>query len=130
MGEALSDAIEALLRNESEPAVSQLVEVEIISALARRVRMSEISLEDAQAIVDRFQTDLDSGFYTRLALEPAHYDMARDWLSRFETSLRTLDALHLAVAASNSIPLITANEGLAESTQAFRIDVQILRPLT
>ncbi|XGV94473.1 MAG: type II toxin-antitoxin system VapC family toxin [Leptolyngbya sp. BL-A-14] len=126
--EALSHAIEVLLQRESEPAVSQLVEVELVSALARRVRMTEISLVEARTIADRFQTDLDSGFYTRLTLEAVHYNMARDWLNRFETPLRTLDALHLAVAASNAIPLITADERLAESAQALGIDVQILRP--
>ncbi|MBN4003799.1 MAG: hypothetical protein HWQ58_19155 [Nostoc sp. LPT] len=49
--------------------MSQLVEVELVSALSRRVRMQEISQQDAIAIVERFQADLDSGFYTQIAVE-------------------------------------------------------------
>ena len=127
--EALSDAVEELLRSETDLGISQLVEVELFSALSRRVRMREISSEEARAIAERFQTDLTNGFYIQLALEPGHYNRARDWISHFETPLRTLDALHLAVAASNDIPLLTADEALAESAESLGVEVQILRPL-
>jgi uncharacterized protein len=76
--EALSDAVEELLFNEAEVGLSQLVEVELVSALSRRVRMREISQEDAIAIVERFQSDLDSGFYTQIAVETVHYNLARE----------------------------------------------------
>lgn len=126
--EALSDAIEDLLSHEeSKPAVSQLVEVELVSALSRRVRIKEISQEQAKAIVQQFQIDLDADLYVRLTLEAIHYQMARDWMSQFDTVLRTLDALHLAVAASNKILLVTADEGLAKSAVALGIEIQILK---
>ena len=128
--EALSDTVEQLLRNEVELGLSQLVEVELFSALSRRVRMGEISQEDARGIVERFQTDLDSGFYTRILLEPVHYNLAREWIGRFDTPLRTLDALHLAIAASNNLRLVTADEGLAGSAEAFGVEVQLLRAAT
>jgi uncharacterized protein len=41
--ERLSEVVQALLRNETEVALSQLVEVELFLALSRRVRMGEIS---------------------------------------------------------------------------------------
>jgi predicted nucleic acid-binding protein len=37
--EALSDAVDELLRIEDKPALSQLVEVELFSAVARKLRM-------------------------------------------------------------------------------------------
>jgi predicted nucleic acid-binding protein len=40
-----------------------------------------------------------------------------------------LDALHLAIAASNEILLVTADDGLAESARMFGVDVQLLNPL-
>jgi predicted nucleic acid-binding protein len=124
--EALSDAVDQLLRAETEPGLSQLAEVELFSALSRRVRMGEISQEQARQIAARFQTDLDSGFYTRLLLEPDHYQKAREWLSRFETFLRTLDALHLACANSNDLCLVTADEALTRSAQAIGVEVRLL----
>ena len=128
--EALSDTVEQLLRDEAEPRLSQLVEVELFSALSRRVRMGEISQADARGIVEQFQADLDSGFYTRIVLEQVHYNLAREWIGRFDTPLRTLDALHLAIAAENNLRLVTADEALAGSAESFGIEVQILRPPT
>ncbi len=124
--EALSDTVEELLRTETEPGLSQLVEVELFSALSRRVRMREISQEDARAIATRFQTHLDNDFYLRIPLEPINYQLARDWIGRFNTSLRTLDALHLACASSNNIRLVTADDALARSAEALGIEVQLL----
>jgi uncharacterized protein len=127
--EALSEAIEALLREEAEPALSQLAEVELFSALSRRVRMGEVESDAARAIVNRFQADLNQGFYTRLIVEPVHYNLARDWIGQFDTPLRTLDALHLAIAASHNIAIVTADEGLAESARRLGVEVLILAPL-
>ncbi|MGK7877216.1 MAG: type II toxin-antitoxin system VapC family toxin [Xenococcaceae cyanobacterium] len=124
--EALSDVVEQLLRSETEPALSQLVSVELFSAVSRRVRMGEISQEQARQVAARFQTDLDSGFYTLIPLEPVHYQLAREWISQFETPLRTLDALHLACASSNDLCLVTADEALAESAEALGVEVRLL----
>jgi uncharacterized protein len=124
--EALSDTVEELVLSETELGLSQLVEVELISALSRRLRMREISQDDATAIVERFQIDIDSGFYTRITLETIHYHLAREWISRFTTPLRTLDALHLAVASQNNVRLITADAGLAASAQFLEVDVLLL----
>jgi uncharacterized protein len=127
--EPLSDAIETLLRNEPDVALSQLVEVELTSALSRRVRTSEINSETARAIADRFQTDLNRGFYTQLRIESTHYTMARDWINQFNTPLRTLDALHLAIASVHQIPMITADIGLAESSRRLGVEVRTLARL-
>lgn len=126
--EALSDTVEELLSTETEPGLSQLVEVELFSALSRRVRMREISQEDARAIATRFSYHLDNDFYFRIPLESIHYQLARDWIGQFNTSLRTLDALHLACASLNNICLVTADDALARSAEALRIEVQLLRP--
>ncbi len=50
--------------------------MELVSALSRRVRMREISQDDAAAIVQSFQTDINSGFYTCITLEMIHYHCA------------------------------------------------------
>lgn len=124
--EALSDTVEQLLLNETELGLSQLVEVELVSALSRRVRMQEISQQDAIAIIERFQADLDSGFYTQITVETVHYNLAREWISRFNTPLRTLDALHLAIAFHNNIRLVTADEALATSAEILGVEVLLL----
>jgi predicted nucleic acid-binding protein len=125
--EELSDAVEELLNQEAEVAVSQLVEVELCSALSRRVRMREIEPDEAQSIANLFLSDLNNGLFFQFSLEPVHYNMARDWIRQFNTPLRTLDALHLAIAFFHRVPLVTADEGLAVSAVALGVEVRILR---
>jgi uncharacterized protein len=60
--ELLSSRVDELLASE-ETALSQLVQVELYSAISRRVRMGEIAQVDARAIVERFQRDLDESFF-------------------------------------------------------------------
>jgi uncharacterized protein len=61
-------------------------------------------------------------------VESVHYTLARNWIAQFETPLRTLDALHLAIAFTHQIPLVTADEGLGVSAEALGVEVRILRP--
>lgn len=125
--EILSHKVEELLRTETERGLSRLVEVELFSALSRRVRMREISQAEATMISNRFQTHLDQNFYISIPLNSVHYQLARDWISRFDTSLRTLDALHLACASCNNIRLVTADEALAASAEVLKVKVQLLK---
>jgi uncharacterized protein len=92
--------------------------------------MKEISQEEARAIANRFSYHLENDFYLRIPIEPLNYQLARDWISRFNTSLRTLDALHLACASSNNFCLVTADEVLAASAEALEIEAQLLRPIS
>ena len=124
--EALSDTVEELLRRETIRGLSQLVEVELFSALSRRVRMKEISQEEAKAITKIFQHHLDIGFYRKITLDSVHYQLARYWIGQFSTPLRTLDALHLACASCNNMCLVTADEALAASAKFLEIEVNLV----
>ena len=125
--EPLSRRAERLIRSHSRPAVSDLTEVELHSALSRKVRLGELSTTSATQISSRFFGHLEEGLYTRVPLERRHYEMAADWLGRFTLMLRTLDALHLAVAASGTLRLVTADAALARSAKALGIETRWLR---
>ena len=90
--------------------------------------MKQISQTEASAIANRFQTHLNQDFYLRIPIESVHYQLARDWISRFNIPLRTLDALHLACASYNNIRLVTADKALAVSAEALEIEIQLLKP--
>jgi hypothetical protein len=125
--EPLSRRAERLLRAHSHPAVSGLTEVELRSALSRKVRRGELSATSATQVASRFSSHLEDGLYTRVPLARRHYDMASEWLGRFALALRTLDALHLAVAASEGFRLVTADGALARSAKELGIETQWLR---
>ncbi len=126
--EPLSRRAEELIRAHTSPAVSDLTEVELRSALSRKVRTGELLPASATQIASRFSSHLEEGFYTRVPLERRHYEMAGEWLGRFALPLRTLDALHLAVAASEGLLFVTADAALARSAKALGIQIRRLLP--
>jgi predicted nucleic acid-binding protein len=81
-------------------------------------------------LLDRkqLQEHLNTTFYTRLIVTSKHYQIAKSWMQQFDTPLRTLDALHLAIAVDLAIPIVTADIGLAKSAERFSVTVQILNP--
>ena len=124
--EPLSNLAEKYLLSERRPAISQLTEVELASAVSRKVREKELSEKDGFRILDAFQTHIDTSMYTYLILDSRHYRLARSWISRLSTPLRTLDALHLAVSATSDLELITADHQLAESAKKLGIEAELI----
>ncbi len=101
--------------------------VELRSALSRKVRLGELSTTSATQIASRFFGHLEEGLYTRNPVERRHYEMAGEWLGRFTLTLRTLDALHLAVVTAGGFRLATADATLARSAKALGIETHWLR---
>lgn len=124
--EALSDRAEAAILESATPLISQLVEVELQSAVARKVRERELLKDDGVEILTRFRLHLDSACYSRLPIEASHHDIAGSWISRFDVPLRTLDALHLAVCFDADATLLTADTGLARAARHFRVKTRLL----
>ena len=124
--EPLSDRVGELLGKITDITISDLTEVEFYSALSRKVRQRELTLAGAQELGNNFQTDLRTGIYRRVRVEAIHYQMAREWIGRFDTVLRTLDALHLAIASELQIPVVMGDVGLASSGQILRLDVELV----
>jgi len=71
----------------------------------------------------REEAHLEDHLYTRVALERRHDQLARDWIGRFSRRLRTLDGLHLAVAASEGRQLVTSDATLAQAGSRLGVDV-------
>lgn len=125
--EPLSSRAERLVRGQIRPSISDLTEVEFVSALSRKIQRQEILKAEADLVVAQFSTHLETNLYTRIPLERRHYKLARDLIGRFATSLRTLDALHLAVAASENLRLATADSSLARLAKAVGLKTVWLR---
>ena len=125
--EALSPAAERALRGDPRPAVSDLIEVEFFSALARKVRARDMSAADATRTGERFIDHLHAGLYARIAVQRRHYEAVRGWLARFTLPLRALDALHLALADLEGLRLATADQDLSRSAKSLGISVTLVR---
>jgi len=124
--EAASDRIERILIAEGSCAISELSEVELFSATSRRLRMRELDRQHADAVADSFRADLAQRAFEVLAITSSSYRHARGMIARYDTPLRTLDALHLSVAASDGLELLTLDRALSRSARRLGVRVRNL----
>ncbi|MGQ0812000.1 MAG: type II toxin-antitoxin system VapC family toxin [Nitrospiraceae bacterium] len=124
--ELLSSQAEKQLRSTLEPAISELTEVELSSAMARKVREGEMNRRDAVNILTQFQAHQDNQQYVRLILSRTHYRIAKDWLNQMHFPLCTLDALHLAIASAENATIITADAQLAKCAKSMGLSFKLL----
>lgn len=121
--EQASARVEALLRAQTTPVlISHLTQVEFASGLARWVRTDELTDPMANRIESAFHDDLSQGRFKLCAMESAHFQRAFHWLATRKTSLRTLDALHLAIAEAHQARLISEDDALLQAAHYFGID--------
>jgi len=124
--ENLSDQVQSFLGEQIRPAISELTEVELFSAVARKVRMGGITQSDGNRILAKFLSHLNSGLFTSIPVASQHWRIARGWIGLFNTPLRTLDALHLAVASDGDYTLVTSDHHLHQAAQTLGVAVYAL----
>jgi predicted nucleic acid-binding protein len=124
--EPLSGKAEAFLTAHMQPAISALTELELFSAISRKVREKGIDHKDAGRVIARFVAHLDNHYYTYLSVEAHHFRLARSWIGMFKLSLRTLDALHLAIASSEGFSIVTTDKSLSQSAKALGLNAMLL----
>ena len=123
--EALTEAAEAL-QQQYRPVISLLTEVELATTIARWARTEEMSEEHAALAEKTFADDLRLNVFERTVLDNRHYWQARTWLQKRTTNLRTLDALHLAIAAESDWPMITADKRLHQAATSLGCPAQLV----
>lgn len=124
--EDLSLRIQKLLREHAEPALSHLTEVEFASAVARKVRSNELSSRDGNRILAKFAAHVNTNLFRMISVENHHWRLARGWIELFTTPLRTLDALHLAIASDNALQLVTSDKTFFRAAEMLDIDVRLI----
>lgn len=115
--EPLSNAAEAALLRLQEPCISPLTEVEFASLIARKRRLRELTEREAAEVLRLFGHHVADGHYRRVSVGTEHFLRARELLGTLKSALTTLDALHLSVALSVGVPLLTADRDLARAAR-------------
>jgi uncharacterized protein len=124
--ETISRRVQTRLGQLDAPTISPLVEVELHSAIATKVRRRELAEADARRILSLFQVHLADGYYRLVPIESREYQLARSWIGSFKAPLRTLDALHLAAAFANNLSLLTADKVLGRSAETLRLRCELI----
>lgn len=120
--EPLSAVSEAVLRDITVPVVSNLTLVEFRSLLARKQQLKELNPGGASLASTLFHSHVDDGHYRRLTLGAEHFTRAEHLIETVLT-LRALDALHLAVAMTEGLAIVTADGQLARAAKKLKARV-------
>lgn len=126
MPEAITDEVQALLKANPIPTISELVHLELYSALAIRVRTDALPSEDAERIKILFEEHVRDGLYFKDALTPLHFEQARAWIGRFDLPLKGPDGLHLVLAVLGDKRLVTADQQLARNAERIGAAVHLV----
>ncbi len=121
-----SPAAEKIILHSKSPAISDLTELELASALSRKIREKSITREDGRKIIALFQSHVSQGLFQKIAVEQEHFQIARAWIAQFTTPLRTLDALHLAIAHTQKALFFTSDLLLVKAARHFGISVKLV----
>jgi predicted nucleic acid-binding protein len=74
----------------------------------------------------QFEAHLENGYYEILSVTARDYRLAKSWLGQLQGTLRTLDALHLAIAEAAGVSILTADRRLAAEARRFGVLVKLL----
>jgi predicted nucleic acid-binding protein len=116
---------EAFLLAHPEPiAVSDFGAAEFSSAVARRVRMRELSDDEGRLAFSNFD-DWAARSADRDLLRAADIEAANRILRRLIVNLRTPDALHIAIAERVGATLVTFDQRMADSARILGVAVAV-----
>ncbi len=124
--EPRSKHVQQALAQIENPAISPLVEIEFYCVVARKIRAGAMDVPFARRILAEFQRHLSESRFQIIPIQAGEYTLAGQWIGSFSTSLRSVDALHLATASNNDLTLLTADKILAAAAHQFGLKPQLI----
>ena len=124
--EPTSRQVEQFLRRQpvGEASISQWTRIEFYSALARQVRIGSMKPSTAAEVESAFDSLVAESFATILPVQ-ADFDLAKQFLRRYESGLRAGDALHLAIASNHGARAIySLDRGLLKAGRLLGLPVK------
>lgn len=127
LNEPRSERFERFIASQPGAAISRLTVVEFRCLLARRRRGGDINSKLEAQISNTFASDLASGVLAVYPVEDADFSAAELLISKLrKRPLRTLDALHLAVARRLGAKLVaTADRIMAAACRDLHLKVAV-----
>jgi len=121
--DALSDRADTLLRSRRpELLISDFAAAEFASALARSVRTRTLPADEARIAFSTFDA-WSARVAQRIATTSADVRAAEAFLRRLDLTLRTPDALNIAIAQRASAVLATFDAAMANCARALQTEV-------
>ena len=127
LNEPGSEAFVSFLQGLGSAVISSLTVTEMRSLLSRRRRMGDLSVELESVLFAALLDDIDRGWLQRYPLDDARFAEATNLIARYpEHPLRTLDALHLTMAADLGVSILATADGVMADA-AMSMGMQVVR---
>ena len=110
-------------QNQQVIAISTWTETEFYGALSRRIRDGTIPLQAAETLAKKLKSHLTQGLYQRLAVEADYVSSAAALTRRFALTVKSPDALHLALVQHKGHTLVTSDKTMVTVAQQLSIPV-------
>ncbi len=125
LNEPFAEEFEAFIQEQPSAAISRLTVVEFRCLLARRRRTGEVTKSIESRVYASFEKDVGAGFLQVYPVADEHVIAALSLITRLgRYALRTLDALHLAIAQGiHCRALATADKTMADAGKAAGLNV-------
>lgn len=125
LNEPFSEKFETFIQDQSTAVISRLTVVEFRCLLARRRRAGEITKNVESRVFTAFEEDASAGFLQIHPVADEHLIAALGLITRLSKfPLRTLDALHLAIAQGiHSRQMATADRVMANAGKAMGLEI-------
>ena len=125
LNEPFSEAFEEFIQEQPAAAISRLTVVEFRCLLARRRRAGEITKAIESRVYAAFEKDVGARSLQVVPVADEHLIAALGMIERLgRYPLRTLDALHLAIAQGiHCRRLATADKTMADAGKAAGLDI-------
>lgn len=115
---------EKFQQNAKSLVISSLSKLELDCAINRKLRSKLIDESYQQRVIDLFAQHIELAFYSALRVDDACYEQAKKLIAQTQYPLRSLDALHLAIARhANIAELITADKVMADAARELSFTV-------
>ncbi|MCK9283816.1 MAG: type II toxin-antitoxin system VapC family toxin [Rhodocyclaceae bacterium] len=122
--EPFSDEFSDFIRNRPGARISSLSVTEVHCTLARLTRNRDLSASFAAEVVAAFSAQTTAGYLCLLPIHDEYLAHATELVDSLKQPLRTLDALHLAVAhAKGCKEFATADKIQAKAARALGLNV-------
>jgi uncharacterized protein len=119
----LSDRADKALRKlDDDLVVSDFCAAEFSSVIARRVRTRDLRAEEARTAFSNFD-NWCARYTRRLEIDTIDVSGASSLMRRLDLSLRTPDALHLAMVHRTSCKLLTFDRSMASAAKGLGIEI-------
>ncbi|HEY1709906.1 MAG TPA: type II toxin-antitoxin system VapC family toxin [Rhizomicrobium sp.] len=111
-----------LRSRKTQVIVSDFGSAELASAMARLVRMSNLTRKEAQSAFADFDVWI-AGSVTRIEATSSDIRVAESFLRRLDLTLRTPDAVHIAIARRLGAELVTFDTAMAACARNLGVTV-------